>query len=165
MADQSDPLRVREKLEMHTSLGLPPKPRQGRIARNTQANAESGLRTIPEENVATGADLNERAVQTELIGRENAGVVRLAREATYVGWNAVASGYRAGRYCFSAGGYIPFAATQAERIARGDPRPSVEERYPSHAAYVAKVKAQADTLVAQRYMLADDAAKTVAEAQ
>ena len=83
---------------------------------------------------------------------------------TYVGWNVFAGGFQKGRYCNNTGGYIPFAATRAERLAKGDPRPSLEERYPSHAAYVAKVKAQADALVAQRYMLAADAARIVAEA-
>ena len=53
----------------------------------------------------------------------------------------------------------------AERMAKGDPRLSLEERYPNHAAYVAKVKAQADHLVAQRYMLPADAARIVTEAQ
>ena len=76
-----------------------------------------------------------------------------------------ASGFQAGRYCGNTGGYIPFAATRAERLAKGDPRPSLEERYPSHDAYVAKVKAAADALVAQRYLLAADAARIVTEAQ
>lgn len=84
---------------------------------------------------------------------------------TYVGWNVFAAGFEKGRFCNNIGGYIPFAATRAERMAKGDPRPSLEERYPSHAAYVAKVKAQADKLVAQRYMLPADAARIVAEAE
>jgi len=84
---------------------------------------------------------------------------------TYVGWNVFAAGFQKGRFCNNIGGFIPFAATKAERTAKGDPRPSLEERYPSHAAYVAKVKAQADKLVAQRYMLPADAARIVSEAQ
>jgi hypothetical protein len=84
---------------------------------------------------------------------------------TYVGWNITASGFEQGRFCGNTGGYIPLAATKAERTAKGDPRPSLEERYPSHSVYVAKVKAQADALVAQRYMLMEDAARIVAEAQ
>jgi hypothetical protein len=50
-------------------------------------------------------------------------------------------------------------------MAAGDPRPSVEERYPNHDAYVAKVKDAADRLVAQRYLLADDAEKLVQQAR
>jgi hypothetical protein len=84
---------------------------------------------------------------------------------TYVGWNVFASGFQKGRFCNNVGGYIPFAATRAERLAKGDPRPSLEERYPSHAAYVAKVKAAAEALVARRYMLAADAARLVGQAQ
>ena len=84
---------------------------------------------------------------------------------TYVGWNVFAAGFEKGRFCNNIGGYIPFAVTKAERLAKGDPRPSLEERYPNHAAYVAKVKAQADKLVAQRYMLPADAARIVTEAQ
>ncbi|HUE66144.1 MAG TPA: alpha/beta hydrolase domain-containing protein [Rhizomicrobium sp.] len=84
---------------------------------------------------------------------------------TYVGWNVTAAGFEKGRFCNNIGGYIPFAATKAERQAKNDPRPSLEERYPSHAAYVAKVKAQADALVAARYMLPADAARIVAEAE
>jgi len=84
---------------------------------------------------------------------------------TYVGWNTFAGGFEKGRFCNNIGGFIPFAATKAERMANKDPRPSLEERYPSHAAYVAKVKAQADKLVAQRYMLPDDAARIVKEAE
>ncbi|MBA2589973.1 MAG: hypothetical protein H0U98_15270 [Alphaproteobacteria bacterium] len=84
---------------------------------------------------------------------------------TYVGWNVFASGFEKGRFCNNIGGYIPFAATKAERLAKGDPRPSLEERYPSHAAYVAKVKAQADALVARRYMLVEDAVRIMKEAE
>lgn len=84
---------------------------------------------------------------------------------TYVGWNVFAAGFEKGRFCNNIGGYIPFAATRAERMAKGDPRPSLEERYPSHAAYVAKVKAQVDKLVDQRYMLPSDGSRIVAEAE
>lgn len=84
---------------------------------------------------------------------------------TYVGWNITSSGFEKGRYCGNVGGYIPFAATKAERLAKADPRLSLEERYPSHAAYVAKVKAAADALVSGRYMLPSDAARIVSQAE
>jgi hypothetical protein len=101
-------------------------------------------------------------------GNETAGIrspLLAAPLGTYTGWNAYLAGYRAGRYCYSAGGFIPFAKTKAERIAKHDPRPSLEERYPDHATYVARVKEQADKLVAQRYMLPEDESKMVAEAE
>ena len=37
------------------------------------------------------------------------------------------------------GGYIPFAKTKAERLASGDPRLSLEERYHTHDGYVRAV--------------------------
>ncbi len=115
------------------------------------------VRTIPQLFPWTDADGNEMdGIRSPLLQ------VPLG---SYVGWNITASGFQAGRYCGNTGGYIPFAATRAERLAKGDPRPSLEERYPSHAAYVARVKAAADELVVQRYMLAADAARIVTEAQ
>ena len=60
---------------------------------------------------------------------------------------------------------MPFAATRAERDAAGDPRPSLEERYPTKDSYVAAVRKAGDALVAQRLMLADDAARLVREAE
>jgi hypothetical protein len=115
------------------------------------------IKTIPQLVPRADADGNELdGIRSPLI---------TAPLGSYVGWNIAASGFEQGRYCGNTGGYIPFAATRVERQAKGDPRPSLEERYPSHAAYVAKVKAQADALVAQRYMLAADAARIVAEAE
>jgi hypothetical protein len=115
------------------------------------------VRTIPQLVPRADADGNELGgIRSPLLS---------APLGSYVGWNVTASGFEQGRYCGNTGGYIPFAATKAERMAKGDPRPSLEERYPSHAAYVAKVKAQAEALVGQRYMLAADAMRIVAEAE
>ncbi len=55
------------------------------------------------------------------------------------------------------GSFIPFAATRAERMAVGDPRLSIEERYPSKEIYVAAFKKAADDLVTARYLLPEDA--------
>jgi hypothetical protein len=51
---------------------------------------------------------------------------------------------------------IPFAKTKADRIASGDPRPSVEERYPSLMAYTAQATKAIDDMVAKRFMLKED---------
>ena len=79
-----------------------------------------------------------------------------APKATYTGWNPRAPGYGDTTLCALQGGVLPFAQTRAARIAAGDPRPSVEERYSTPAAYVAAVKAAAEALVARRLMLAED---------
>jgi len=76
--------------------------------------------------------------------------------ATYTGWNVYKS--EPGELCDRDGSYIPFAKTKAERETTGDPRPSLEERYQSRANYVAKIKATAEALVAERLLLPADAA-------
>lgn len=115
------------------------------------------IKAIPQLMPRIDADGNELdGIRSPLIS---------APLGTYVGWNVFADGFEKGRFCNNIGGFIPFAATKAERLAKGDPRLSLEERYPSHAAYVAKVKAQADKLVAQRYMLPADAARIMKEAE
>lgn len=92
-------------------------------------------------------------------------VLRQNPLGTYLGWNVTAAGFNQGKICGLEGGYIPFAKTKAERMEKGDPRPSLEERYASHEAYVAKVKASAEKLVAQRFLLREDADKLVAQAE
>jgi len=84
---------------------------------------------------------------------------------SYLGWNIAAQGFYAGQNCGSNGGYIPFAKTRAERMASGDPRPSLEERYGDHATYVARVKTATDGLVKQRFLLPADAARLVRDAE
>jgi hypothetical protein len=51
------------------------------------------------------------------------------------------------------GSYIPFAKTRAEREKSGDPRLSIEERYPSRADYVRRVEEAAKRLAQDRYIL------------
>jgi hypothetical protein len=85
--------------------------------------------------------------------------------ATYTGWNLFNRSFFEDGFCTLQGSFIPFARTKAERLAAGDPRPSIEERYPSKDAYVAAVKAAADGLVARRYLLAEDAMRLISQAE
>ncbi len=55
------------------------------------------------------------------------------------------------------GQYIPFAKTKAERLASGDPRLSVEERYPSFSAYAEAVNNAIEDMITRRLMLREDA--------
>ncbi len=82
---------------------------------------------------------------------------------TYTGWNL----YKAApsEMADRDGSFIAFAATRAERVAAGDPRPSLAERYGSREAYAAKVEAAAAALVAERLLLPEDAASFVAAAR
>lgn len=79
-----------------------------------------------------------------------------APKATYTGWNPRVIGNGPTTLCPLIGGVVPFATTREERVKNGDPRPSVEERYASPAAYVEKVDEIAQALVRQRLMLAED---------
>jgi len=84
---------------------------------------------------------------------------------TYTGWNLGHDGWFADGFCSLQGTFVPFARTQAERLATGDPRPSIEERYPTGEAYLAAVRRAADALVGQRFLLAEDAAMLVTTAE
>ncbi len=104
------------------------------------------------------------AVDTD--GNEIAGI-RLPPIAvplgTFTGWNV----YRAqpGELADRDGSMIPFARTRQERDAARDPRPSLEERYGSRDAYVAKVRETAEALVTERLLLPSDATAYVAAAK
>jgi hypothetical protein len=83
--------------------------------------------------------------------------------ATYTGWNLRKNPPDEG--CDHAGMYIPFARTKAERLAKGDPRLSLEERYPDHATYVREVSAAAADLQRQGFLLQEDAERYVKAAE
>ena len=100
-------------------------------------------------------------------GNETDGVRNTAVQAplgTYTGWNVRKAGFSEGDSCDLTGAFIPFAKTKAERTAANDPRPSLEERYPTHADYVGKVKAAATALTAQGFLLGQDADLIVKQA-
>ncbi len=76
---------------------------------------------------------------------------------TNTGWNVRAPGARAPNLCGLNGSFIPFAKTKAERLASGDPRRSLEERYQDHAGFVKAVRKAAMDLVHDRFLLQEDA--------
>ena len=63
------------------------------------------------------------------------------------------------------GSFFVFATTKAERLASGDPRLSLQERYGDHQGYVDAVTAAAENLVAARLLLQSDADSIIAAAQ
>jgi hypothetical protein len=63
-----------------------------------------------------------------------------------------------------AGAYVPFPRTRADREATKDPRPAIEERYPTRADYLSKVEAAASQLAQERYVLREDVPAMVAAA-
>jgi hypothetical protein len=77
--------------------------------------------------------------------------------ATFTGWNLRAEGFGKDEFCVASGSFIPFATTRAERMASKDPRPSLQERYRSRAAYLGAVRDAIDRMIAERLLLAEDA--------
>jgi hypothetical protein len=77
--------------------------------------------------------------------------------AAFCGWNTRASSAGAeGRLARWAGSTLPFARTAAERAASGDPRPSIRERYPTRADYLARIQAAALDLEKEGFLLEED---------
>jgi Alpha/beta hydrolase domain len=82
--------------------------------------------------------------------------------ATYKGWALRADGLDG---CDAAGQKIAFARTRAERLATGDPRLSLEERYRDRLDYAEQLARAAAALKAQRLLLDEDEAAFVAAAR
>jgi hypothetical protein len=112
--------------------------------------------------------LDSRVPRTDADGNETSGIPSVQLQVplgTYLGWNVQGGGYYAGAGCGFQGGYIPFSATRAERLALQDPRPSLEERYGDHAGFVARVKAAAEREVAKGFLLPEDAQRLITQAE
>ena len=118
----------------------------------TQGTKSYGIR-VPQAD-ADGADLGGvRSVYQQVpIG-------------TYMAWNTGRKDRFEDGFCNFQGAYIPFAKSKSEREAIGDPRLSVEERYPTKDVYVAAVTTATDALVKQRTLLPADAAFLVRQAE
>ncbi len=110
-------------------------------------------------------------------GNEIGGVPTVQNDApigTYLGWNITAGPgeatydgrpFHAGQVCNYTGGMVPFFKTKAQRVAAGDPRPSLEERYGTHAGYVAAVTKAALNAFNKGYLLAADRDALIAQAE
>ncbi len=103
------------------------------------------------------------APKVDADGNEKGGVPVVLLGAplgTYLGWNITADGdlpFHKGQICNYVGGMIPFARTEDERKAKGDPRPSLEERYGDHDGYVAAIQKAAAQALAEGFLLPEDA--------
>ena len=108
------------------------------------------------------------APRVDADGNETAGVPSVQLQVplgSYLGWNEATTGLEAGQGCGFIGGFIPFARSRAERLAAKDPRPSLEERYGDHAGFVARVREVVQRQARAGWLLADDAARLVDEAE
>lgn len=101
-------------------------------------------------------------------GNEVAGI-RLppveAPVATTTGWALRRAGFGEHDGCESDGQHIPFSSTRAERLAAGDPRRSLEERYTDHDGYVRAVAKAAEQLQRRRFLLPADVRSYIDQAR
>jgi hypothetical protein len=128
---------------------------------------ETDVSGIMDEPPVVGRAYAALAPQVDADGNDIDGLRNtnvLAPLGTYTGWNIRKAGFSEGDSCDLTGGFIPFFKTKDERDAAGDPRPSLAERYPTHADYVAKVTAAADRLAKQRLLLQQDADLIISQA-
>lgn len=85
--------------------------------------------------------------------------------ATHTGWNV--RGPDMGQPTLMiglTGATIPFPPTKAARLATGDPRKSIEERYASKEDFLAKVEAAARALAAKGFLVQEDIEREVKNA-
>jgi len=85
--------------------------------------------------------------------------------ATTTGWALRAAAFGGADGCESSGQWIPFASTKAERLANGDRRKSLEERYGNHDGYVKAVTKAAKGLQKDRLLTAVDVQRYIDAAQ
>jgi hypothetical protein len=111
-----------------------------------------------EDNPANGRIYPSYVPKTDRDGNDIAGIrlpELIVPLATYTGWG-LRSGVWANDGCEASGQYIPFAATSAARMAAGDPRPSVQERYASYDVYRGQLVLAVDKLVRDRFLICED---------
>ena len=85
-----------------------------------------------------------------------------APTGTHTGWNLRAPGFAADELYTIMGNYVPFVAIPADR--RGDPRPSLEERYGTRDGWADKLRAIAAEMMATGLLLPEDAERILTAA-
>jgi hypothetical protein len=118
-----------------------------------------------QDNPANGPIYPSFVPKTDADGNDIAGV-RLPEVqvplATYTGW-AVRAAPQNDDGCEGSGQYIPFPKTKADRLASGDPRLSIEDRYANVEIYSTRLQAAIDNLVRSGYLLPFDAERTLSK--
>jgi hypothetical protein len=136
------------------------------FGRNIDYMNQTGFATIQPPQVERVLPTFAPTVNSD--GNETSGIPSVLLQAplgTYVGWNTIATGALEGQDTALTGAFFPFEETLAERVAAKDPRPSLEERYGTHAGYVCVVTKAADKNVSERFLLRSAATTMISEAE
>jgi hypothetical protein len=117
-------------------------------------------RVITREPPVLGAAYRVLVPQVDADGNDLGGIA-LPEVAvplgTHTGWNVTEPQLAGLRYLAGlVGSFVPFARTREERLASGDARPSIAERYTSQQDYLTRVDRAAQRLVQQRFLLPGD---------
>jgi hypothetical protein len=121
-------------------------------------NAPLDFSVVPYVNLP-GPEYKVLVAQVDSDGNDIAGIRLPYLEAplgTYTGWSVLKAGAGFPDTCGQNGTFIPFAKTKAERLAAGDPRLSLAERYPDNEKYLSAVAAAANKLEKARFLLEED---------
>ncbi len=112
-----------------------------------------------QDNPSNGPIYPSFVPKTDVDGNDIAGV-RLPEVqvplATYTGWALRAAPHNDDG-CEGSGQFIVFPKTKAERLASGDPRLSIEERYGDFETYSSRLQGALDGLVRAGFLLPTDA--------
>jgi hypothetical protein len=106
--------------------------------------------------------------KTDQNGIQIAGVHQIESRVpvgTSTGWNIRTPAHRGPNLCTLTGSYFPFATTEAERLATGDPRSSLQALYGSHEGFVRAVERAAHMLAEERFLLKVDAEADIQAAE
>ena len=127
-------------------------------------DADRGYITIdPPQQV--GADEYEVLLPAvDADGNEIAGIrMPLVRVplGTGTGWNIRARGSSPGAMACMWGSFIPFPVSRAERLATGDPRASIEERYDGEEDFLHQLTKAAYDLAQEGFLLLDEDLESV----
>ncbi|MDH3739237.1 MAG: alpha/beta hydrolase domain-containing protein, partial [Alphaproteobacteria bacterium] len=103
--------------------------------------------------------------RTDPVGNPTAGILHPFVEVplgSFTGWNLRATGHGENDLCSVYGALLPFAVNEAERRAKGDPRPSLKTRYGDHDGYRKLIAQAVARMIDQGYLLEEDGAEILA---
>jgi hypothetical protein len=114
-----------------------------------------------------GRPFETRVPSPDADGNDRGGVRLIELQVplgTHTGWNQRAreTGFSWATARFD-GSFVPFARTEVERSASGDPRPSIESRYPTRGDFIAKLHVAAKRQVMAGFLLPEDIDRAISE--
>ena len=127
-------------------------------------DADRGYLTIDPPQQVGADDYSVLLPAVDADGNETAGIrMPLVRVplGTATGWNIRARGSSPGAMACMWGSFIPFPVSRAERLATGDPRASIEERYDGEEDFLHQLTRATHDLAQEGFLLLDEDLKSV----